>query len=113
MPEGHSVARLARQFRDVFTGQRLAAASPQGRFEAGAARIDGRELLDAQAHGKQLFLTFDGGAVLRVHLGLYGAWDFGGDGTFIGASSIGAPRRIGERERAPLDGAGYAGPPEP
>ena len=36
--------------------------------------------------------------VLHVHLGLYGAWDFGGDATFRGASSIGAPRKVGERE---------------
>ena len=36
--------------------------------------------------------------MLHVHLGLYGAWDFGGDATFRGASSIGAPRKVGERE---------------
>ena len=104
MPEGHSVHRLARQFTDVFSGQRLGVSSPQGRFAAGAALLDGRVLLGAEAHGKQLFLGFEGGLVLRVHLGLYGAWDFGGDETFRGASSIGAPRRVGEREIAD-DGA--------
>ena len=50
------------------------------------------------AHGKHLFLEFDHGLLLHVHLGLYGAWDFGGDATFRGASSIGAPRKVGERE---------------
>ncbi|WP_077487721.1 Fpg/Nei family DNA glycosylase [Sinomonas mesophila] len=100
MPEGHSVHRLARQFTDVFAGRWLAVSSPQGRFAAGAALLDGRVLLAADAHGKQLFLRFEGGLVLRVHLGLYGAWDFGGDETFRGASSIGAPRRVGEREVA-------------
>jgi formamidopyrimidine-DNA glycosylase len=117
MPEGHSVHRLARQFGDVFSGARLAASSPQGRFAAGAARIDGRVLVHAAAHGKQLFLHFDNEVVLRTHLGLYGAWDFGGDETFTGASSIGAPRRIGEAElpggAAPTDHHRYAGPPEP
>ncbi|WP_285724350.1 Fpg/Nei family DNA glycosylase [Psychromicrobium xiongbiense] len=115
MPEGHTIHRLARQFREVFAGQRLEASSPQGRFAAGAALLDGCELTAAQAHGKQLFLTFSdadaagtdstdtdstdsGERVLRIHLGLYGAWDFGGDSTFRGASSIGAPRRVGERE---------------
>ncbi|MGW6172894.1 Fpg/Nei family DNA glycosylase [Arthrobacter sp. NPDC055138] len=114
MPEGHSVHRLARQFQDVFAGARLAVSSPQGRFAAGAARLDGATLLAARAHGKQLFLDFDNGLVLRVHLGLYGAWSFGGDATFRGASSIGAPRRVGERE-AYDDGApvAYDGPPEP
>ncbi|WP_433874131.1 Fpg/Nei family DNA glycosylase [Sinomonas atrocyanea] len=114
MPEGHSIHRLARQFDDVFAGQRLAVSSPQGRFADGAALLDGRSLLSARAHGKQLFLEFEGGLVLRVHLGLYGAWDFGGDETFRGASSIGAPRRVGERELAD-GGAGPASavPPAP
>lgn len=114
MPEGHSVHRLARQLTDVFGGQRLSVSSPQGRFAAGAALLDGREFLTATAHGKQLFARFAGGRILRVHLGLYGAFSFGGDETFRGASSIGAPRRIGEREM--YDGGTpvpYTGPPEP
>lgn len=40
--------------------------------------LDGREMLGAVAVGKQMFLEFDGGVFLRVHLGLYGAWDFAG-----------------------------------
>jgi len=113
VPEGHSVHRLARQFNDVFGGAELAASSPQGKFAAGAARIGAHVLERAEAHGKQLFLSFSHELVLRVHLGLYGAWDFGGDRTFTGASSIGAPRRIGEQEEAGDDSAEYAGPPEP
>jgi formamidopyrimidine-DNA glycosylase len=126
VPEGHSVHRLARQFADVFSGRRLAVSSPQGRFADGAALLDGRTLVGAVAHGKHLFLHFDHGLVLHVHLGLYGAWDFGGDATFRGASSIGAPRKVGEREvfddgvtgESALDGspggvAPYAGPPAP
>jgi len=117
MPEGHSVHRLARQFSDVFGGAQLVVSSPQGKFTAGAARLDGHVLERAQAHGKQMFLFFSHDLVMRVHLGLYGAWDFGGDSTFTGASSIGAPRRIGEQEVAGGDSAGggdgYDGPPEP
>lgn len=114
MPEGHSVRRLARQFGDVFGGRQLAVSSPQGRFAAGAALLDGHTLVSADAHGKHLFLHFDHGLVLHVHLGLYGAWSFGGDSTFAGASSIGAPRRVGERETpAAADDASYAGPPPP
>lgn len=124
MPEGHSVHRLARQFSDVFSGQRLAVSSPQGRFTDGAALLDGRTMEGTVAHGKHLFLHFDHGLVLHVHLGLYGAWDFGGDATFQGASSIGAPRKVGEREvfddgaaataAFASDGASaYAGPPAP
>ncbi len=122
MPEGHSVHRLARQFGDVFGGERLAVSSPQGRFVHGAALLDGHVLTGSAAHGKHLFLTFEHGLQLHVHLGLYGAWNFGGDATFRGASSIGAPRKVGEREvyddagtgsgaEARVDG--YNGPPAP
>ncbi|MDF9276626.1 DNA-formamidopyrimidine glycosylase family protein [Arthrobacter sp. EH-1B-1] len=114
MPEGHSIHRLARQFTSVFAGEALRASSPQGRFAEGAERIDGAVLTRARAHGKQLFLEFDNDLVMRVHLGLYGAWSFGGDSRFRGASSIGAPRRVGERETADDDApAVYAGPPLP
>lgn len=114
MPEGHSIHRLARQFQDVFGGKQLAVSSPQGRFVEGAALLDGGVLTTARAHGKQLFLHFEHGRVLHVHLGLYGAWDFGGDELFRGASSIGAPRRIGEREASSVSaGLPYTGPPEP
>ena len=114
MPEGHSVHRLARQFQDVFGGQRLEVSSPQGRFVAGASLLTGHTLEEATAHGKQFFLRFDHGLFLHVHLGLYGAWSFGGDSTFTGSSSIGAPRRIGERESGSgADGGDYSGPPEP
>ncbi|TLM72112.1 Fpg/Nei family DNA glycosylase [Pseudarthrobacter sp. NamB4] len=117
MPEGHSVRRLARQFDDVFTGRQLAVSSPQGRFSAGAALLDGHTMVGAEAHGKHLFLNFDNALVLHVHLGLYGAWSFGGDSTFTGSSSIGAPRRVGERESFAEEdddgGVPYAGPPAP
>lgn len=113
MPEGHTIHRLAQQIEDVFGGQRLQAQSPQGRFASGAARLDGQVLESAQARGKHLFVQFQGELILRVHLGLYGAWEFGGDESFRGASSIGAPRRIGEQERAGVEPAQYTGPPEP
>ncbi|MEV7662157.1 DNA-formamidopyrimidine glycosylase family protein [Paenarthrobacter sp. NPDC089316] len=114
MPEGHSVHRLARQFQDVFGGQRLEVSSPQGRFLAGARLLTGHTMVEATAHGKQSFLRFDHGLFLHVHLGLYGAWSFGGDSTFTGASSIGAPRRIGEKEiGADQEDGLYAGPPAP
>lgn len=113
MPEGHSLHRLARQFDDVFGGQTVQVSSPQGRFSHDAQRIDGLELEHAFAKGKQLFCRFSNDLYLRVHLGLYGAFDFGGDSFFSGASSIGAPRRIGERESAAKELEEYSGPPEP
>ncbi|MDQ1084065.1 MULTISPECIES: Fpg/Nei family DNA glycosylase [Microbacterium] len=79
MPEGHSVHRIARQFDRNIVGRAVAASSPQGRFVEGAAVIDGREALEVRAVAKQMFLRFDGDVWLRVHLGMYGAWDFSGE----------------------------------
>lgn len=79
MPEGHSVHRITRQFRVNFVGTKPRVSSPQGRFAQGAAILDGREMTDARAVGKQMFLEFEGRDWLRVHLGIYGAWDFSGE----------------------------------
>ncbi|MER3388975.1 MAG: DNA-formamidopyrimidine glycosylase family protein [Microcella sp.] len=78
MPEGHSVHRIALQFARHFVGERVTASSPQGRFAEGAALLDGRTMTQSRAAGKQLFLEFDQALYLRVHLGIYGAWDFAG-----------------------------------
>lgn len=79
LPEGHSVHRIARQFAANFVGTRPEVSSPQGRFSQGAQQISGLEMTDARAVGKQMFLEFDERLWLRVHLGIYGAWDFSGD----------------------------------
>ncbi|MFB2586040.1 Fpg/Nei family DNA glycosylase [Herbiconiux liukaitaii] len=79
MPEGHSVHRIARQFARNFVGHRISASSPQGRFAEGASLLDGLTMTASRAVGKQMFLEFDGGLWLRVHLGIYGAWDFAGE----------------------------------
>ncbi|MBC7442324.1 MAG: Fpg/Nei family DNA glycosylase [Ramlibacter sp.] len=95
MPEGHSVHRIARQFARNFVGKRIRLSSPQGRFADGAARLDGRTMTDARAVGKQMFLEFDNGLWLRVHLGLYGAWDFAGD-IRVDATVASANGRMGQ-----------------
>lgn len=79
MPEGHSVHRIARQFERNIVGRAVQASSPQGRFADGASMIDGRTATEVRAVGKQMFLEFDDDLWLRVHLGMYGAWDFAGE----------------------------------
>ena len=95
MPEGHSVHRIARQFALHFVGKAVAVSSPQGRFGDGAGLIDGRRMIGAKAVGKQMFLEFENGLWLRVHLGLYGAWDFAGDIT-ADATVASAGGRMGQ-----------------
>jgi endonuclease VIII len=87
MPEGHSVHRIANLFERIFAGHTLGATSPQGRFRDGAKLLDGTTLHTVYARGKHLFGVFDGERILRVHLGIYGAWDV--------ASATGATQRAG------------------
>ena len=107
MPEGHSVHRIARQFAANFVGQRVAASSPQGRFVDGATRVSGHQMVDAFAVGKQMFLEFETGDWIRVHLGIYGAWDFSGQ-IDMDATIASANGRMGQTNMrgTVLDGAG-------
>jgi endonuclease-8 len=77
MPEGHTLHRLARRFARELGARSVRASSPQGRFAAGAALLDGGVLERTEAHGKHLWLGFTGERWLHVHLGLYGTWTFG------------------------------------
>ena len=140
MPEGHSVHRIARQFARHFLDVPVAVSSPQGRFAAGAAQLDGHTIVQSRAVGKQMFLEFEHGLWLRIHLGMYGAWDFAGEidvddtlasangrmgqtnqrGTVVGSHedspwSIGAPRRARLRmsESEKLGAELETFPPEP
>jgi len=72
MPEGHSIHRYASEHREALSGQLITASSPQGRFSRGAARLNGRKLLDVEAHGKHLFYRWQRAETLHIHLGLYG-----------------------------------------
>jgi endonuclease-8 len=72
VPEGHTIHRAARDLARDLCGAPLTASSPQGRFALGAARLDGQRIERFEAHGKHLFAHLQDGAVLHVHLGLYG-----------------------------------------
>ncbi|MHA6630508.1 Fpg/Nei family DNA glycosylase [Pseudonocardia sichuanensis] len=72
MPEGHTLHRLADLHHRRFAGRPVAVSSPQGRFAASAALVDGRVLERAEAHGKHLFHHYGPDLVVHVHLGLYG-----------------------------------------
>ncbi|PZU47226.1 MAG: DNA glycosylase [Microbacterium sp.] len=102
MPEGHSVHRIARQFDRNIVGRSVAASSPQGRFSEGASLIDGREAQSVRAVGKQMFLEFDGELWLRVHLGMYGAWDFAGE-IIVDPTIASANGRMGQTNQRGTD----------
>ncbi|MGW0502660.1 Fpg/Nei family DNA glycosylase [Micromonospora sp. NPDC003241] len=72
MPEGHTIHRLAARHAELFAGDKVLAASPQGRFAEGAALISGSVLEATEAYGKHLLHYYAGERTLHVHLGLYG-----------------------------------------
>ncbi len=75
MPEGHTLHRLARDLDAAFGGQHVRVGSPQGKFAADAAQLDGALLVAAESAGKHLFIEFEGERFVHVHLGLIGRFD--------------------------------------
>ncbi|MFB9909333.1 Fpg/Nei family DNA glycosylase [Allokutzneria oryzae] len=72
MPEGHTLHRLARLHHERYAGHEVAVESPQGRFAAGAAMVDGRVFESAEAIGKHLLHNYGPDRTVHIHLGLYG-----------------------------------------
>lgn len=75
MPEGHTLRKLADDLAAAFVDSNVRVSSPQGRFEADAATLDGSLLVGADSAGKHLFVEFAGERFLHVHLGLIGSFD--------------------------------------
>jgi endonuclease-8 len=75
MPEGHTLRRLADDLVAAFAGRAVRVSSPQGRFAAEAAQLDGSTVLGADSAGKHLFLELDHEQFVHVHLGLIGSFD--------------------------------------
>lgn len=87
MPEGHVTHRLARAINADFGDRHVRVTSPQGRFAAEAAHLDGSVLIAAESVGKQLFIAFDvpEPCHIYIHLGLIGKFNLVPDGTITGA----------------------------
>ncbi|MBW8751513.1 MAG: Fpg/Nei family DNA glycosylase, partial [Propionibacteriales bacterium] len=75
MPEGHTLLRLARELTQAFGGRPVRVSSPQGRFAADAALVDGALCIGAESAGKHLFVELAGDRFVHVHLGLIGKFD--------------------------------------
>jgi DNA-formamidopyrimidine glycosylase len=75
MPEGHTLRRLADELTAAFGGRVVRVSSPQGRFAADAALVDGAVCTGADSAGKHLFVELAGDRIIHVHLGLIGKFD--------------------------------------
>lgn len=102
MPEGHTLRRLADDLTAAFGGRVVGVSSPQGRFAADAALIDGARCVGADSAGKHLFVEFTGERFVHVHLGLIGHFDVHPDVPADVPAPVGAVRlRLQARDPGP------------
>ena len=77
MPEGDSIHRAARRVGAALVGSEIRSIEmPQTRHsrDRWAERLAGRDVRAVDAHGKHLFLRFDGDLTLHSHLRMGGSW---------------------------------------
>ena len=77
MPEGDTIHHAAARIRTVLQGRvpdEIRTPHPRHRAERWPERLDGLAVRSVDAHGKHLFVRFDGGLTLHSHLRMTGAW---------------------------------------
>ena len=77
MPEGDTIHFAANRIRPVLAGHvpdELRTPHPRFARARWAERLAGRAVTAVDAHGKHLFLRFEGGLVIHSHLRMTGAW---------------------------------------
>ena len=92
MPEGDTIHYAANRIRPILEGHvpdEVATPHPRFRMDRWAERLEGRAVTSVDAHGKHLFLRFEGGLTIHSHLRMSGSW-----GTYLRGERWGrAPRR--------------------
>jgi endonuclease VIII len=83
MPEGDTIHRAALRIGAALTGRvptEIMSPHPRHRLARWPQRLGGRELRSVDAHGKHLFLRFEGALTMHSHLGMSGMWYVGREG---------------------------------
>ena len=77
MPEGDTIHYAANRIRPILEGHvpdELLTPHPRFGRDRWAERLEGRAVLRVDAHGKHLFLRFEGSLVIHSHLRMTGSW---------------------------------------
>jgi endonuclease-8 len=77
MPEGDTIHRAAGRMRQVLQGRapdEILTPNPRHRGGGWAQRLEGRAVRSVDAHGKHLFVRFEGDLTLHSHLRMTGLW---------------------------------------
>jgi endonuclease-8 len=77
VPEGDTIHHAAARIRPILEGvvpEELATPHPRFAADRWPERLAGRAVSAVDAHGKHLFLRFEGGLVIHSHLRMTGSW---------------------------------------
>jgi endonuclease-8 len=77
MPEGDTIHYAANQIRPVLVGRvpdDIQTPNPRFRRDHWPQRLEGRAVEAVEAHGKHLFLRFEGDLTIHSHLRMTGSW---------------------------------------
>ncbi len=77
MPEGDTIHHAAKRIRPVLEGHvpdELVTPHPRFARDRWPERLAGQAVTSVDAHGKHLFLRFEGGLVIHSHLRMTGKW---------------------------------------
>jgi endonuclease VIII len=83
MPEGDTIHHAAGRMREALVGSEIrGVATPHSRhrLDRWGERLGGRGVRGVDAHGKHLFVRFEGGLTLHSHLRMTGKWGIYGKG---------------------------------
>jgi endonuclease-8 len=78
MPEGDTIHYAANRIRPILEGvvpDEIVTPHPRFRADRWPERLAGRTVTSVDAHGKHLFLRFEGDLVVHSHLRMTGAWE--------------------------------------
>jgi endonuclease-8 len=109
MPEGDTVHRAARRVGDALVGKEIVSIeTPQPRHahDRWPERLEGRGVRRVDAHGKHMFIRFEGDLTLHSHLRMSGHWGVyrRGDRWRRGAHRAWLVIRTAEHEVVEFDG---------
>jgi endonuclease VIII len=77
MPEGDTIHSAARRIRAALVGSpivEIETPQPRHAMDRWPERLEGRAVSSVDAHGKHLFIRFEGGLTLHSHLRMTGWW---------------------------------------
>ena len=77
MPEGDTIHYAAARMREVLEGsvpEAILTPHPRHASDRWAERLAGQAVRSVDAHGKHLFVRFDGGLTVHSHLRMTGSW---------------------------------------